>query len=272
VGDLCIEIPHDKLLVTGGGSGIGRAVALRLAGYGKTVYVVGRRQGALDETVSMASGLDGKVFAQQGDATDAASVDQVFRAVETDGPVTGLVHAAAQVSLGPAMNISPEEFRRTVDSTLCAAFNVLQRWARPLVDSGSSGAAVALTSATATGGVPGISHSSAGKAGLTSLARALGREWGPSGLRVNCIGPGAFPIAKSEAMFSSDVVSKRMDELIALKRYGEMSEIVDPILFLLSAGSTYITGQSLVVDGGQTLLPWLIPLEALEAGLNNQYR
>lgn len=271
MGDFCLEIPHDKVLITGGGSGIGRALALRLADYGKTVYVVGRRKDALEETVSMAAGLSGSVKAHQGDATDASSVDELFSSLEAEGPITGLVHAAAQVSLGPAIDISPEEFARTVNSTLNAAFNVLQRWAKHLMAAGSGGAAVALTSSTATGGAPGISHSSAGKAGLTSLARALGREWGPSGIRVNCIGPGAFPIAKSSAMFSSEIVSKRMDELIAVKRYGELSEIVDPILFLISAGGTYITGQSLVVDGGQTLFPWLIPLEALQAGLNNKY-
>jgi NAD(P)-dependent dehydrogenase (short-subunit alcohol dehydrogenase family) len=271
MGSFCLEIPHDRLLVTGGGSGIGRAVALKLASFGKTVYVVGRRQGALDETVSKADGLEGTVIARSGDATDAEDVDRLFSDVERDGPVTGLVHAAAQVSLGLAKDMSPDEFRRTVDSTLCAAFNVLQRWANSLFAAGTGGAAVALTSSTATAGIPGISHSSAGKAGLTSLARAVGREWGPAGVRVNCIGPGAFPIAKSEAMFADDTVQGRMRQMIAIGRYGQLDEIVDPILFFLSSGGTYITGQSLVVDGGQTLLPWLIPEEALQAGVNNQY-
>jgi NAD(P)-dependent dehydrogenase (short-subunit alcohol dehydrogenase family) len=271
MGDWAVDVPYERVLITGGGSGIGRGVALQLASLGKTVYVMGRRQEALDETVSLGRELPGTLTACAGDATDPDAVDAVFSTVEQDGPATALVHAAAQVSLGPAMRISPAEFRQTIDNTLCAAFNVLQRWAKPLLDGGTAGAAVMMTSSTATGGAPGISHSSAGKAGVTSLVRAVGREWGPAGLRVNCVGPGAFPIAKSEAMFGNQVVQDRMNEMIALQRYGQLPEIVGPIMFFLSSASMYTTGQSLVVDGGQTLVPWLIPREALEAGLNNQY-
>jgi NAD(P)-dependent dehydrogenase (short-subunit alcohol dehydrogenase family) len=266
-----LEIPYDRYVVTGGGSGIGRAVALELASLGKHVYVMGRREGTLAETVARAKDLPGAVDSQPCDATDPENVRQAFAAVEADGPIRGLVHAAAQVTLGLAKDMDPEEFRRTVDSTLCAAFNVIQRWAQPLLDAGLDGVAVSYTSSTATGGLPGISHSSAGKAGLTSLTHALAREWGPNGLRINCIGPGAFPIAKSEEMFSSDVISGSMGEAIALRRYGNMNEIVGPTMFMLSTAAGYVTGQSLVVDGGQTLLPWIVPKEALEQGLNNRY-
>jgi NAD(P)-dependent dehydrogenase (short-subunit alcohol dehydrogenase family) len=266
-----VEIPHDRVVVTGGGSGIGRAMALELAGLGRTVYVMGRREEKLLETAKLGADLPGRIVAQRCDATDPDQVAAAFAVVENDGLATGLVHAAAQVSLGLARDIDPREFQRTVESTLCTTFNVLQRWGVALIDAGRSGAAVAFTSATATGGIPGISHSSAGKAGVVSLARALGREWGPYDVRVNCIGPGAFPIAKSEEMFGADVVSQRMAEVIALGRYGQMPEIIGPTMFLLSAAASYITGQHLVVDGGQTLLEWIVPKEALEQGLNNRY-
>jgi NAD(P)-dependent dehydrogenase (short-subunit alcohol dehydrogenase family) len=266
-----VDIPHDRVVITGGGSGIGRATALKLAGLGKTVYVVGRRQRAVDETVSLGRDLPGQLTGCVGDVTDPDAVDEVFSAVEQDGPATALVHAAAQVSLGPAIRMDPVEFRQTMDNILCGPFNVLQRWARPLLDRGIAGAAVAMTSSTATGGAPGISNGSAGKGGVVSLTRAMAREWGPAGLRVNAVGPGAFPIAKSETLFGSEVVGNRMREMIAMGRYGQLPEIVGPIVFLLSSAAGYVTGQNLVVDGGQTLLPWIIPLEALEAGLNNQY-
>jgi NAD(P)-dependent dehydrogenase (short-subunit alcohol dehydrogenase family) len=170
-----------------------------------------------------------------------------------------------------ALDMTQTAFRDTVDSTLVATFNTLHPWARSLKEVGSPGAAVCITSCTATNGAPGISHSSAGKAGVTSLLRSLGREWGPLGIRVNAVGPGTFPVEKSEAMLRHPVVREHKEETIAIGRYGALNEIVEPIVFLLSSGASYITGQTLIVDGGQTLSPWLMPRQAIEIGLNNQY-
>jgi NAD(P)-dependent dehydrogenase (short-subunit alcohol dehydrogenase family) len=266
------DIPHARVVVTGAGSGIGRAVALALAATGVGVVALGRRVDALAETVALA-GRPATVRPFSCDVTDHASVAAVFAAVEADGDgiPTGLVHAAAQMVKRPARWMSPEQFQEVVTSTLFGSFNVLRRWAEPLFERPGGGAAVMLTSNSASRGTPGVSHSSAGKAGVEALTKSLAREWGPYGIRINAVGPGPFPVEKSAAAWAANSVRARMQEAIALGRYGELHEIVAPVLFLLTTGAGYMTGQTLRVDGGLSLTRWSISEEELADGVNNRY-
>lgn len=264
------DIAHERVVVTGGGSGIGRAVALALAERGVEVVILGRRRTALDETVARAPG---RVTALRCDITDAAEVDATFAAIEAAGPApTGLVNAAAQMVKRPARSMTPAQFREVVASTLFGSFHVLRRWAEPLFDAPVGGAAVMLTSNSASRGTPGVSHSSAGKAGVEALTKSLAREWGPYGIRINAVGPGPFPVEKSAQAWSDESVKSRMTSAIALGRYGVLPEIVAPVLFLLTAGAGYTTGQTLRVDGGLSLTRWSIEEADLERGVNNDYR
>jgi NAD(P)-dependent dehydrogenase (short-subunit alcohol dehydrogenase family) len=147
----------------------------------------------------------------------------------------------------------------------------VRRWAEPLFDHPADGAAVMLTSNSASRGTPGVSHSSAGKAGVEALTKSLAREWGPYGIRINAVGPGPFPVEKSAQAWSSEPVRARMQEAIALGRYGDLPEIVAPVLFLLTSGAGYITGQTLRVDGGLSLTRWSITEDEMAGGVNNQY-
>jgi NAD(P)-dependent dehydrogenase (short-subunit alcohol dehydrogenase family) len=267
------DLPHERVVVTGAGSGIGRAVALALAASGVAVFALGRRVGALAETATLASGSPGRIVRLQCDVTDDQSVAEAFATMESDGegPATGLVHAAAQMVKRPARDMTATQFQEVVISTLFGSFNVVRRWAEPLFDAPTGGAAVMLTSNSASRGTPGVSHSSAGKAGVEALTKSLAREWGPYGIRINAVGPGPFPVAKSEQAWSSDRVRARMGEAIALGRYGRLPEIVAPVLFLLTSGAGYVTGQTLRVDGGLSLTRWSITAEDMAAGLNNEY-
>jgi len=267
------DMPHSRVVVTGAGSGIGRAVALALAASGIGVVALGRRVDALAETATLAGTSSALIRPLPCDVTDHAAVDKAFTALESDGDgcATGLVHAAAAVVKRPARLMSPEQFQEVVVSGLFGSFNVLRRWAEPLFDNPASGAAVMLTSNSASRGTPGVSHSSAGKAGVEALTKSLAREWGPFGIRINAVGPGPFPVEKSARAWSSESVRLRMQEAIALGRYGELPEIVAPILFLLTNGAAYITGQTLVVDGGLSLTRWVLSEDDILSGLNNQY-
>jgi NAD(P)-dependent dehydrogenase (short-subunit alcohol dehydrogenase family) len=266
------DLPHTRIVVTGAGSGIGRAAAVALAERGATVYALGRRASALEQTAQLAAGQPGRVVAVPCDVTDDASVAAAFEAMEDGGPVTALVHAAAQMVKMPAREMSPAQFREVVQSTLFGSFSVLKRWSVPLFDSPSPKAAVMLTSNSASRGTPGVSHSSAGKAGVEALVKSLAREWGPFGFRINAVGPGPFPVEKSAQAWSDPSVAARMSEAIALGRYGQLHEIVAPILFLLSSGAGYMTGQTLCVDGGLSLTRWSLTDEDIRHGLNNAYR
>lgn len=266
------EIPHERVVVTGAGSGIGRAVALALAAAGVEVIVLGRRVEALEETARLAGPAAGKVTIRRCDITDDADVEAAFAVVATTGPpATGLVNAAAQMVKRPARSMNAQQFQEVVASTLFGSFNVLRRWAEPLFDAPDGGAAVMLTSNSASLGTPGVSHSSAGKAGVEALTKSLAREWGPYGIRVNAVGPGPFPVEKSARAWSTESVRARMTEAIALGRYGELAEIVGPVLFLLTTGAGYTTGQTLRVDGGLSLTRWSLSEDDIAGGANNWY-
>jgi len=267
------DVPHSRVIVTGAGSGIGRAVALALASSGVEVVALGRRVDALADTAAMAGAGAAPIRPLRCDVTDHAAVTEAFACLESDGGglATGLVHAAAQMVKRPARSMSPEQFQEVVRSTLFGSFNVLRRWAEPLFDDSAGGAAVMLTSNSASRGTPGVSHSSAGKAGVEALTKSLAREWGPYGISINAVGPGPFPIEKSANAWSSESVRARMQEAIALGRYGELPEIVAPVLFLLTSGAGYITGQTLRVDGGLSLTRWSLSEDEIAGGLNNDY-
>ncbi len=246
----------DRALVTGGSSGIGRDIALMLAEVGVKVYVLGRRIERLEDTVAMAPDAD--ITPLAADIRDPDGVDAAFAAAEEDGgPVPLLVNAAAGAFLAHAEDISPKGFGVVVSSSLNGPFNVLSRWAAPLIDAGHPGTAMLVSSALAAREVPGAAHSSAAKAGLEALVRSLAVEWGPKGLRVNALSPGAFSTEGADAgMWSDDHVRTAALANIPLGRFGTSDELIGAAAFLISRAATYVTGTTLVVDGGWRLSGW----------------
>lgn len=244
---------HDRAIVVGGGSGMGRAIAILLAEAGLTVYVVGRTIETLEETARLAR--PGAIRPLIGNIRDAEEVDRVFTEAEQDGPIGLLLNAAAGTFHAPALDITPNGFRAVVDASLTGPFFVLQRWARGLADKGLPGAAVIITTAFAGREEPGVAHSIAAKAGLESLIRTVAVEWGELGIRVNAIAPGAIGTENALATSWSD---KRVRDhalgSIPLGRFGDVEEIARSAAFLLSSGASYITGTSLIVDGGWRLV------------------
>jgi len=252
-------ILYDRCVVIGGGSGIGRALALELAACGTSSYVLGRRLDVLEETANLASDLEGRVVPIACDARDPSQVDKAFEQIEHDGgPAQSLVNCAVAANYQRAADITFRDFEMVVRSTLFIAFNVLHRWAAPLLDGNLPGVAVSLTSTMASDGTPGIAHSSAGKAGVEAYSKSIAREWGPRGIRVNVVGPGFFPTDRLRSVLGSDE-GNPIRNAIALDRFGDVGEIVGPIAFLLSKAGAYITGEVLRVDGGFRLTPWVMP-------------
>jgi citronellol/citronellal dehydrogenase len=253
-----LEPAYRRAIVTGGGSGLGRGIALVLAQAGVDVTVVGRREPPLSETVALAAEMPGEVHAEPGSVREAADLDRVFEAAQArGGPVQLLVHAAAGAFLAPAEEISPGGFRAVIDTGLNGAFLTLRRWALPLIEAGLPGVAVSVGSALGSREVPGAAHSSAAKAGLEALTRSLAVEWGRYGLRINVLAPGAVSTeGAEEGMWSDPVVRGRAQAGIPMERFGTIDEVIACTAFLVSRQASYITGSTLVVDGGWGLRDW----------------
>jgi len=253
-----LEPAHRRAIVTGGGSGLGRAVALALAAGGVEITVVGRREQPLLETVRLAHGLPGAAHAMPGSVREADDLERVFASAEQrGGPVPMLVHAAAGAFLAPAARISPNGFRSVVDVGLSGAFLTLRRWALPLIEAGQPGVAICVGSALGSREVPGAAHSSAAKAGLEALTRSLAVEWGRHGLRVNVVAPGAVSTeGADEGMWRDPIVRRRVQASIPMGRFGSQAEVVATTAFLASRQASYLTGATVVVDGGWGLRDW----------------
>lgn len=243
-----------RALVTGGSSGIGRDVALQLAAAGVEVHILGRRFERLEETASLA-GPDATVVPHAADIRDPEQVEAAFTAAEEHGgPVPILVNAAGGAFLAAAEDISPNGFATVVASSVSGPFNVLRRWGRSLLDAEQEGVAMLVSSALAAREVPGAVHSSAAKAGLEALVRSLAVEWGPRGLRVNALAPGAFETeGATEGMWSDENVRTSALSNIPMGRFGRPDELLGAAAFLVSQAASYVTGTTLVVDGGWRL-------------------
>ncbi|MET0659238.1 MAG: SDR family oxidoreductase [Steroidobacteraceae bacterium] len=260
---------YERVVVTGAGSGIGRAVALALAEAGCTVFALGRTHSKIEATARALPSGAGRLTPVSCDVRNQAQVEATFDAVERDGgPAQALYHAAADSYRALLEHITLEGFKSVLESRAVGSFNMLQRWARPLLARGLPGAAVLVTSALGSREAPGMAHSSLACAGVNSLMRAAAREWGRFNLRVNVIAPGAFPTAAIEEI-SASAVGQRMLRAAALGRFGDLEEIVGPSVFLLSRAASYVTGEILAVDGGLKLQPWTL-LEPGDPGYSQE--
>ena len=178
-------------LVTGGGSGLGRAFALEFARLGAGVVVAGRRPEPLDETVGLIEGQGGKALGQPTDVRDPEQVDAlVAAAVDRFGRVDVLVNNAAGNFVVKAEELSPNGWRAVVAIVLDGGFLCSRAAGRQMIEQGDGGAILSVIASYAWTGGPGTIHSAAAKAGIVAMTRTLAVEWAPHGIRANCICPG----------------------------------------------------------------------------------
>ncbi|WP_328402796.1 SDR family oxidoreductase [Nocardia sp. NBC_00403] len=241
----------DKVaLVTGGGSGIGRATALRLARGGATVTVLGRRAVGLEETAALG---DGRIHTATADVRDFAAVQQVIDGVvERYGRLDLLVNNAAGNFVTPAEELSPNGWKAVVDIVLNGTFHCTSAAARHMLDHG--GSILNVIASYAWHGHPGTVHSAAAKAGVLAMTRTLAVEWAARGVRINCIAPGPTETeGASAALWPTDVDRARVLSSVPANRFTTPEEVAESAAFLLGDRAGYITGEVLTVDGGQWL-------------------
>ncbi|PBC56155.1 2,4-dienoyl-CoA reductase [Rhodococcus sp. ACPA1] len=246
-------------IVTGGGSGIGRQIALGLAECGARVVVSGRRRDVLDDVCDQIQGIGGEAIAATCDVRDPESVAALVASAEDAvGPIDLLVNNAGATFTCPSEELTPNGFRAVVETDAFGTFYTCQEFGRRVIARGTGGAILNITSTSPFTGNPGRIHGGVGKAGVESLTKSLAVEWGPHDIRVNALAPGYTPTAGVDRAtgVSDNAVNddlQRLADSVPLGRVGTVDEIAWPAVFLLSPAASFINGAVIVVDGGKWL-------------------
>jgi NAD(P)-dependent dehydrogenase (short-subunit alcohol dehydrogenase family) len=236
------------VVVTGGASGIGLATAAAASLAGAAVMLADRSRAALDEATDSLTALGSKVAALEADVTDPAEVNDLVEAtLSTFGRVDGLVTSAGVEGSVPALELAADAFDAVVAVNLKGSFLCAKGFAPAITDAGG-GSIVTISSALAFSGRANGAHYAASKAGVVSLTKSLALEWGPYGIRVNSVAPGVIDTPMASRIpdeYRSAYVSRT-----PLGRIGTAEDVANVARFLLSADAGYVTGQTIVVNGG----------------------
>ena len=238
-------------LVTGSTRGIGWAIARGMAESGSTVYINGRDKKVLAARCKNLIELGYSAKAAHFDATDIETVDRFFDSTET--PIDILVNNAAIRLREPIREISPKAFSKVVEANLNSVYAISRSFANRLVDQQKMGSLINITSIAGPRARPGDPAYTASKGGLEALTRSLAVELAPL-VRCNAIAPGYFATDANASYVHNEEVKQFVEHRIPLKRWGQPEEIAGAAIFLASDLGSYITGHTLVIDAGLTIL------------------
>lgn len=235
-------------IVTGGGTGIGRAIALELANGGCAVAICARRAEPLEETAAAIKALGGRCSAAPVDvANGAAAAEFVAKTIAEFGKLDILVNNAGVTRDNLLMRMSEDEWDTVIDTNLKGTFNFCKAAIRPMMKQ-RSGSIVCISSIVGLMGNPGQCNYAASKGGVIAFAKSLAKEAAARGVRVNAIAPGFVKSAMTDAL--PEELRGKMLEGIPLARFGEPEDIAGAVAFLCSDAASYITGQVIGVNGG----------------------
>jgi NAD(P)-dependent dehydrogenase (short-subunit alcohol dehydrogenase family) len=247
-------------IVTGAGSGIGRAIALAAASAGYRVGVLDHDPAS---AVAVAAAINGRANGNDAspgpdrqavplvaDVADEAAVDI---ALDAFGAVPDLwVNNAGIVRFGPLLDQDLTDWRAVVDINLTGTFVCARAAARRMLAAGVAGSIVNITSMNGVAPGPNAGAYGATKAAIALLTQQMALEWGPEGIRVNAVAPGLIDAGMSEPIYADPEFRERRGSKVPLGRLGTAEDVAAVVLFLASPGAAYVTGQNLLVDGGVT--------------------
>ena len=239
-----IDVKGKRVLVTGGTRGIGRAIVTAFAEAGATVYTCGRTAGEAARTLREELG-DGHTVDLADLADPAQCRALVGRAADTLGGLDVLVNNAGVVSHRTLDDLDGDEWSRVLDTNLRSVYEVTRA---SLPHLGRDSAVVHISSAVAAVGMVGRTHYTASKAAVIGFNRSLCREIGPRGIRSNVVAPGIIETDQAAGLTAE--VRARYSALASLNRLGTPQDVADVVLFLASPLSRFVSGQTIVVDGG----------------------
>lgn len=250
-------LKNKTILITGGGSGLGLAMAKKFCFVGANIAICGRTESKLvDATEQIAAEGDGHVKYYVADVRDYDRVKKMTKSVITDfGEMNGLVNNAAGNFLAASEDLTTGGFKAVVDIVLHGSFNCTHVFGNYLIREKREGNMLNMvTTYSESTGSAFVLPSACAKAGVLAMTRSLAYEWAPYGIRLNAIAPGPFPTegAWSRLVPGEDFEKKFLSKIPA-GRYGRPEELANLAVFLMSDLSPYITGDCIVIDGGERL-------------------
>jgi len=250
------DLDGKNAFVTGASRGIGRSIAVALAGAGADVALVARSERGLAETAADIGALGRKAFVIPADVTSQDAVDSaVASAIEQLGCVDVVVNNAGGSNFMAAfLDLRLSGWEKLMRLNLDSAVYVCHAIGGHLVERGE-GSVINVASVAGVTGSPLLSPYGAAKAGLVSLTKSLAVEWGATGVRVNALCPGWTATDLNRQLWEDPVAGPATVATVPMHRWGRADEMAGPAVFLASPASSYMTGQVLVVDGGQTVGP-----------------
>lgn len=244
------------VVITGSSSGIGEELAKRYYEAGACVAQCSRSKERVEKAVSAYAPVDDpRILAMAADMTKLEDIRAFMAAVvQRFGKIDILVNNAGLSRPKPSVEVTEEDWNITVDTKLKGFFFMAQEAARDMLKRGEPGVVINVGSVQSATVLPGQAVYSSSNAGIVQMTRSLGREWGKAGIRVNCIAPGSIQTPENAARYADPEVNRAMCEKIPLGYRGFVSQIADAAMFLTSDAASYITGQTLYVDGGLSLV------------------
>jgi NAD(P)-dependent dehydrogenase (short-subunit alcohol dehydrogenase family) len=242
-----------RILITGGGTGLGKEIAARYLQLGAEVWLAGRRGPVLEETAkALTAEHGGTVKTHSVDIRDAAAVDAMVQRIwDEGGPLTGLVNNAAGNFISPTKDLSANGFNAIANIVFHGTFYVTQAVGKRWIAGGNKGSVISILVTWVHTGSPYVVPSAMSKAGLHVMTKSLAVEWGRFGIRLNAIAPGPFP---------TEGASKRLrpgtggfEDTVGMnpmKRVGRMEELQNLATFLMADGCEWLTGETIGLDGG----------------------
>ena len=251
-----------RILVTGGGTGLGREIADEYAKLGAEVYICGRRGPVVAEAArELAESRKVRVTAIECDIRLPDAVDAMMTRVFSEGPLTGLVNNAAGTFVSRTRDLSPNGFNAIANIVFHGTFYVTLAAGKRWIEAGQKASVVSILTTSVWNGGPFTVPSAMSKAGINMMTRSLAVEWAPHGIRLNAIAPGVFPTEGAmERLNPGSIRSGARDEgrtpgaiRNPMGRVGRMQELRNLATFLMADGCDYLTGETVMIDGGALL-------------------
>ncbi len=247
-----------RILVTGGGTGLGKVMTEEYLKYGAEVTICGRRLSVLEETAGeLMEKHGGRVNTRTLDIRNAQAVDEVIESIFAEGPLDGLVNNAAGNFVSPTKDLSPRGFDAIASIVFHGTFYVTHAVGKRWIELGRRGSVISITTTWVRNGSAFVVPSAMSKSGIDAMTKSLATEWGRYGIRLNCIAPGPFPTKGAWERLNPG--SKGAEKQASMEksnpwgRYGEMPELANLATFLMADGCDYLTGETIAIDGAQGL-------------------